>query len=102
VPPCVLEATHCGLKSRMQAKVQHAQTFDSELKLGGSYFKSRGYSESFKKEGMQQFSLIKRNIEDVSPPPSRSPQSQSPKGEKEKAEEEKAAKQGKLKLAIKT
>jgi hypothetical protein len=41
---------------------------------------------------MQQFSLIKRNIEDVSPPPSRSPQAQSPKGEKEKAEEDKAAK----------
>tara|TARA_B110000285_G_scaffold177464_1_gene199340 strand:- start:530 stop:655 length:126 start_codon:yes stop_codon:yes gene_type:complete len=41
---------------------------------------------------MQQFSLVKRNIEDLSPTKSRSPQSQSPKGEKEKAEEDKAAK----------
>lgn len=40
----------------------HGKSYNSQLKLGDSYFKSRGYNDSFQKKGLGKFKKIRENM----------------------------------------
>ena len=70
VSPCVLDATHCSVEARRQARVKHHQNYNSVLQMGEGYFKTRNFDESFNKtiveHPMHRFNIEKGSLRDPS------------------------------------
>lgn len=62
VPPCVLENISCSVQGRNQVKQKYGKTYNSQLKIGDSYFRTRGHSDLFLKKNLQKYNMIKENI----------------------------------------